>query len=77
MNVVDFKKHQKIHLGDNPFSCEICGKLFTLQCSLKRHMLLHKEAVRFHCDHCLKNFTTEGDLERHICRKAHRKVSKV
>ena len=38
----NLRVHQRIHSGERPFSCAICGEKFRLKCLLKSHMKHHK-----------------------------------
>jgi len=50
---------------NRPFSCETCGKRFTLRGSLKTHEKLHAFRQSYHCHVCGKTFKVEGGLKSH------------
>ena len=60
----DLEEHHRIHTGDKPFLCTICGKGFSLKWTLQCHIKTHGEK-QFQCATCNKGFFTKGDLKRH------------
>ncbi|GMR37821.1 hypothetical protein PMAYCL1PPCAC_08016, partial [Pristionchus mayeri] len=76
-NASILKKHMNSHLADDDprkekFKCDICGKEFSWERSLRIHSNTHKEEemerLPYKCDYCAKRFMSSS----HLC--SHRKV---
>ena len=57
--------------GERRFSCNICGKKFTRNITLKGHMRSHFGERPYSCSNCGKSFARLNDQQRH--EKIHRR----
>lgn len=51
---------------ETPFQCEVCGKAFSKNCSLKSHVRTHTGETPYPCEVCGKAFSEKSNLRKHM-----------
>ncbi|XP_050673713.1 zinc finger protein 239-like [Leptidea sinapis] len=55
-----------LYTDDEPYSCDICGKIFNYSDQFNSHKRTHTGDKPLSCDVCGKSFSESGSMKRHI-----------
>lgn len=54
--------------GEKKYSCEVCGRRFTQEATVRAHMAVHTGERPYECPFCEAKFAQKSNLRGHVAR---------
>jgi len=67
----ELSRHERVHTGQRPFSCAVCGRAFSRADHLRTHLRTHSGERPFVCYVCGRAFARGDERNRHMAVHTH------
>ena len=63
----ELDQHKRVHSGEKPFQCNVCGTGFRQNAHLRTHMRVHTGSTPYQCKLCFQSFKYLPSRNMHKC----------